>query len=103
MNLNRQQICNYRALFALEKSNELTEKTTMLNIPSKGISYIYSDYFIELNVYGNTFAILSLVENTLYVLLDYFGIDCIYNRLIVKDFIDFYEQAIEELVIYHNI
>ena len=103
MDLNRQQLCNNEALCALEKSKELTDKETILYIPSKGIRYISSDYYIELNVYGDTFALLSRNDNTLYVLLDYFDIDCKYNRLIVKDFVDFYEQSIENLVTYHNI
>ena len=103
MNLNRQQLCNNEVLCALEKSKELTDKETILHIPSKGIRYISSDLYIELNVYGDTFALLSRTNNTLYVLLDYFDIDCKYNRLIVKDFVDFYEQSIDNLVTYHNV
>lgn len=103
MDLNRQQLCNNEALCALEKSKEHTDKETILHIPSKGIRYISSDLYIELNVYGDTFALLSRTDNILYVLLDYFDIDCIYNRLIVKDFVDFYDQSIENLVAYHNI
>ena len=103
MDLNRQQLCNNEALCALEKSNELTDKETILHIPSKGIRYISSDLFIELRVYGDTFALLSRTNNTLYVLLDYFDIDCKYNRMIVKDFVDFYEQSIDNLVTYHNV
>lgn len=103
MDLNRQQFCNNQALYALEKSKELTDKETILYIPSKGIRYISSDHYIELNVYGDTFALLSRTDDTLYVLLDFFDIDCKHNRLIVKDFIDFYEQSIDKLVIYHNV
>ena len=103
MDLNRQQLCNNVALCALEKSKECNEKDTILYIPSKGIRYISSDLFIELNVYGDTFALLSRTNNTLYVLLDFFDIDCKYNRLIVKDFVDFYEQSIDNLVTYQNV
>lgn len=103
MDLNRQQLCNNEVLCALEKSKELTDKQTILYTPSRGIRYISSDLYIELNVYGDTFALLSRTDNTLYVLLDYFDIDCKYNRLIVKDFVDFYEQSIENLVTYHNV
>lgn len=103
MDLNRQQLCNNEVLCALEKNKELTDKDTILSIPSKGIRYISSYLYIELNVYGDTLALFSRIDNTLYVLLDYFDIDCIYNRLIVKDFIDFYEESIENLVEYHNI
>ena len=100
----KQLLQNKMAYRAINRFWTLNEKLrTSFKIPFKGIQYNYSKHFIELNVYGETFALLDKNANIVYVLLDYFDFNCHYNRMIVKDFIEFHENTVDEVVTYRNV